>query len=223
VFDVNSRSDPRIAVLISGGGRTLKNLIELRAFGQLQAEIGLVISSHAQAAGLEFARRADIPTLVVDHKQFDVQEASRRIFSAIESSGAQWVVLGGFIRRLVIEPRWSNRVVNIHPALVPAFAGQGFFGQKVHEAVLAYGCKISGCTVHFVDNQYDHGPIIAQQSVPVMDDDTPKTLGERVFAMECQLYPRVIHALVSGAIRVSDRRVSIDWDDDMSSLSEQSS
>lgn len=217
---MNSRSDSRIAVLISGGGRTLKNLIEQRACGQLQAEIGLIISSHAQAAGLEFARRADIPSLVIDHKKFDVEEASRRIFSAVESSGAQWVILGGFIRRLVIEPRWSDRVINIHPALVPAFAGRGFYGHKVHEAVLAYGCKISGCTVHFVDNQYDHGPIIAQQSVPVMNDDTPQTLGERVFAAECQLYPRVINALVNGSIRVNDRRVSIDWDDDLSVLSD---
>jgi phosphoribosylglycinamide formyltransferase-1 len=199
-----------IAVLISGGGRTLQNLIARRAAGELKAQIGLVISSHLQAGGLEYARRAEIPILVVDHKKHSVAEASGRIFSAIESSGARWVVLGGFLRKLIIEPRWSDRIINIHPSLVPAVAGRGYYGSRVHQAVLDYGCKVSGCTVHFVDNQYDHGPIIEQRAVPVENGDTAESLAERVFAAECELYPQVINALVEGRVRVRDRSVVID-------------
>ncbi|HMP81035.1 MAG TPA: formyltransferase family protein, partial [Pirellulaceae bacterium] len=120
-----------------------------------------------------------------------------------------WVVLGGFLKRLTIPPDFTHRVVNIHPSLIPAFCGQGFYGSKVHRAVLDYGCKLSGCTVHFVDDLYDHGPIIAQVSVPVKHDDTVESLAARVFVQECELYPRVLNQLAKDCIRVEGRHTVI--------------
>jgi phosphoribosylglycinamide formyltransferase-1 len=119
------------------------------------------------------------------------------------------VVMGGFLKHLLIPTDFSGRVMNIHPSLIPAFCGQGFFGRRVHEAVLEYGARISGCTVHFVDDEYDHGPIIMQRAVPVLDDDSPASLAARVFAHECEAYPEAIQLFAEGRIRVEDRRVSI--------------
>ena len=104
---------------------------------------------------------------------------------------------------------FENRIVNIHPSLIPSFCGKGNYGSRVHQAVLDYGCKITGCTVHFVDEEYDHGPIIAQRSVPVVDGDDAKTLAARVFAAECELYPAVIDQIASGKVSVADRTVSV--------------
>ncbi len=199
-----------LVVLISGGGTTLKNLLERKAAGRLDAEISLVISSHPDARGLEIARAAGLPIQVIDRRKFaDDQTYGEAIFSACRSSGAAWVVMGGFLTFVPIPPDFENRVLNIHPALIPAFCGKGFYGHRVHEAVLEYGAKISGCTIHFVDNQYDHGPIILQKIVPVLDDDTPETLAKRVFVAECEAYPEALRLLAAGKIRVEGRRVSL--------------
>lgn len=206
----SATSNRAVAVLISGGGTTLKNLIDQRKQGLLHVDIATVISSNPTAAGLEFARAAGIPTTVVDHRQCDAHEFSRRIFEAIKSSGANWAVLGGFLRRLKLDPQWLERVINIHPSLIPAFSGRGFYGQRVHQAVVDYGCKITGCTVHFVDDHYDHGPIIAQMPVEVRVEDSAATLAARVFAAECRLYPAAINALAAGSIRIQDRTVIVD-------------
>ena len=117
--------------------------------------------------------------------------------------------MGGFLKRVTIPEDFANRVVNIHPALVPAFCGEGFYGHRVHEAVLEYGAKLSGCTVHFADNQYDHGPVILQRAVPVLDDDTPETLAARVFEAECEAYPEAIRLIAAGRVAVEGRRVRI--------------
>jgi len=117
--------------------------------------------------------------------------------------------MGGFLKRLTIPEDFLNRVTNIHPALLPAFGGEGFYGRRVHEAVLEYGVKITGCTVHFADNQYDHGPIILQKAVPVLDDDTPETLAARVFQAECEAYPEALQLIAEGRLRVEGRRVRI--------------
>jgi phosphoribosylglycinamide formyltransferase-1 len=117
--------------------------------------------------------------------------------------------MGGFLKRLSIPADFANRVTNIHPALVPSFCGEGFYGHRVHEAVLAFGAKLSGCTVHFADNQYDHGPVILQRAVAVLDDDTPDTLAARVFEAECEAYPEAIQWIADGRVRVEDRRVRI--------------
>jgi phosphoribosylglycinamide formyltransferase-1 len=200
----------RITVLISGGGTTLKNLIEKKQSGLLQAEIGLVISNNPDAAGLQFARDAGIETALVNHREFDsVGEFSQTIFEHCRTAKTDLVVMGGFLRRVAIPEDFVNRVINIHPSLIPAFCGQGQYGKRVHTAVIEYGCKLSGCTVHFVDDHYDHGPIIAQVPVTVVSDDTPETLAARIFEMECKIYPEVVNALATGKIIVEDRRVSV--------------
>jgi folate-dependent phosphoribosylglycinamide formyltransferase PurN len=119
--------------------------------------------------------------------------------------------MAGFLKHVPIPPDFENRVTNIHPALIPAFCGHGFYGRRVHEAVLQYGAKISGCTVHFVDNDYDHGPIILQRTVPVRGDDTPESLAARVFEQECIAYPEAINLIAAGRLRVEGRLVSGEW------------
>jgi phosphoribosylglycinamide formyltransferase 1 len=200
----------RIAVLISGGGTTLRNLIEKIKAGRLPVEIALVVSSSPTAGGLEFAAQADIPSAVVERKALASQDDfSRAIFDRCRRAKADLVVMGGFLKRVTIPDDFAQRVVNIHPALVPAFCGEGFYGHRVHEAVLEYGAKLSGCTVHFADNQYDHGPVILQRAVPVVDDDTPETLAARVFAAECEAYPEAIRLIAAGRVSVEGRRVRI--------------
>lgn len=200
----------KIAVLISGGGTTLKNLIQCRADGRLAVEIAQVISSNPAAGGLAFASADNIPSTVVNHREFeDDPSFSDAIFDSVRGAGADLVVMGGFLRRLTIPNDFENRVINIHPSLIPSFCGHGFYGARVHRGVIDYGCKISGCTVHFVDDQYDHGPIIDQATVPVLDDDTAESLASRVFETECQLYPTVINAIAAGNVLVNERRVSI--------------
>jgi formyltetrahydrofolate-dependent phosphoribosylglycinamide formyltransferase len=200
----------RIAVLISGGGTTLLNLLEKVAAGRLPVEIALVISSSPTARGLQFAADAGIPSKVVSRGCFANQdEFSRAVFDPCRQAGVDLVVLGGFLKRLTIPEDFANRVVNIHPALVPAFCGDGFYGHHVHEAVLKYGAKLSGCTVHFADNQYDHGPVIVQRAVPVCDDDTPETLAARVFEAECEAYPEALRLIAAGRVTVEGRCVRI--------------
>jgi phosphoribosylglycinamide formyltransferase-1 len=188
----------RIAVLISGGGTTLRNLIEKIEAGQLAAEICLVISSSPNAAGLRFAEAAEIPTLVVEKKKSLSAEAfSEAIFAPCREANVDYVVMGGFLKHVLIPPDFQNRVLNIHPALLPAFGGKGMYGLNVHAAVLAAGAKFSGCTVHFVDNEYDHGPVVLQRQVAVRPDDTPESLQARVFATECEAYPAALGLLAS--------------------------
>jgi formyltetrahydrofolate-dependent phosphoribosylglycinamide formyltransferase len=201
----------RIAVLISGGGTTLWNFIERIRDGRLRrVEIAVVISSSPDSRGLEFARQAAIPTAVVQRAGFPSQEEfSQAVFDRCRQAAVDLVVMGGFLKRLTIPQAFTNRVTNIHPALIPAFCGAGFYGHRVHEAVLEYGAKLSGCTVHFADNQYDHGPVILQRAVPVLEDDTPDTLAARVFQAECEAYPEAIQAIADGRVRVEGRRVRI--------------
>jgi phosphoribosylglycinamide formyltransferase-1 len=188
-----------IAVLISGGGTTLRNLIEKIQAGELPVEIRLVVSSSSGARGLEFAAAAGIPMLVVEKKAAasDV-EFSEEVFGPCREAKVDYVVMGGFLKHVLIPPDFQNRVLNIHPALLPAFGGKGMYGLRVHEAVLAAGEKTSGCTVHFVDNEYDHGPIILQQQIEVRAGDTPESLQARVFAAECEAYPMALRQLASG-------------------------
>jgi phosphoribosylglycinamide formyltransferase-1 len=185
-----------IAVLISGAGTTLRNLIERIQEGTLPVEIRLVISSNPQAGGLRFADEAGIPTLVVEKKKSLTPDAfSEAVFGPCRAAGVQYVVMGGFLKHVPIPPDFENRVLNIHPALLPAFGGKGMYGLSVHEAVLASGEKVSGCTVHFVDNEYDHGPILLQRQVEVREGDAPETLRARVFAAECEAYPEALMLL----------------------------
>lgn len=201
----------RIAVLISGGGTTLRNFIERIAAGRLPVEIALVVSSSPTARGLQFAADAGIPDAVIERKAFGSQDDfSRAIFERCRQAKVDLVVMAGFLKRVTIPDDFANRVVNIHPALVPSFCGEGFYGHRVHEAVLEYGAKLSGCTVHFADNEYDHGPVILQRAVPVLDDDTPDTLAARVFEAECEAYPEALRLLATGRVTLDGRRVRIE-------------
>jgi len=200
----------RLAVLISGGGTTLRNLLEKIAAGRLWAEVALVVSSSPVARGRQYAEEAHIPYEVFETKAFASPEAySAAIFARCRAADVDLVVLGGFLKRLVIPADFANRVTNIHPGLIPAFCGHGFYGHHVHQAVLDYGAKISGCTVHFADNQYDHGPVILQRAVPVLDDDTADTLAARVFEAECEAYPEALQLIAEGRIAVEGRRVRV--------------
>jgi phosphoribosylglycinamide formyltransferase-1 len=197
-----SSSSLPIVVLISGGGTTLRNLIEKIAARELPVEIRLVISSNPEAAGLQYAMQARIPTRVVEKKTSPSdEEFSRAIFEPCREAGVRYVVMGGFLKHVLIPPDFDRRVVNIHPALLPAFGGKGMYGLRVHQAVLDAGMKTTGCTVHFVDDQYDHGPIILQRSVEVRPGDTPETLQARVFAAECEAYPEALTLLATGRAR----------------------
>jgi phosphoribosylglycinamide formyltransferase-1 len=197
-----------IAVLISGGGTTLLNLIQRIQDGSLNVDIKLVISSSAKAGGLRYADEASIPTAVVRQKDYPAPEAFRdAVFDPCREAGAELVVMGGYLKLVLVPEDFQNRVINIHPALIPSFCGKGFYGTRVHQAVLDYGAKVSGCTIHFVDNQYDHGPIISQHTVPVLDDDTPESLAKRVFQQECEAYPQAIRLYAEGCLSVENRRV----------------
>ena len=199
-----------ISVLISGGGTTLRNLIARRSAGELPVEIRLVLSSNPDSRGLVYAAEAGIPTCVVERAKCATPEAFRdAVFGPCREAGARVVVMGGFLKHVPIPPDFENRVVNIHPALIPAFCGRGMYGHRVHQAVLDYGAKISGCTVHFVDQVYDHGPIILQRVVPVLDDDTADTLAKRVFAAECEALPEALRLIAAGRVTVEGRRVRI--------------
>jgi phosphoribosylglycinamide formyltransferase 1 len=198
----------RLVVLISGGGTTLRNLLDHIDGGDLSAEVRLVISSSPAAGGLAFARERSVATTVIERQSCpSAEEFSQAVFGACRAVSPDFVVMGGFLKHVLIPADFENRVLNIHPALIPAFCGQGMYGRHVHEAVLNYGAKVSGCTVHFVDNQYDHGPIILQRAVPVEAADTPDTLAARVFAAECGAYPEALRLLASGGVEVIGRRI----------------
>lgn len=197
-----------VAVLLSGSGRSLQNLIDRINTGRLDARISLVVSSRADAYGLERARAARIPTALVESRKFrNFIKMSDAITLELDRHPVDLIVLAGFMCFYRIPDRFIGRTMNIHPALIPAFSGKGFYGHFVHEAVLRAGCKITGCTVHFVDNEYDHGPIILQRCVPVQDADTPDTLAARVFEQECETYPEAIQLFAEDRLRIEGSRV----------------
>ena len=200
----------RLGVLISGGGTTLMNIIEYIKKGRLNAEIGVVISSLSTVSGVEKAKAAGLKVEVVRRKDYhDIDNFSRQIEEILAGADVELVVQGGWLCLWNIPQRYKNRVMNIHPALLPSFGGQGMWGHHVHEAVLKRGCKISGCTVHFCTNEYDQGPIIVQRNCPVLEGDSAETLAARVFEQECIAYPQAIQLFAEGKIVVQDGRVTI--------------
>ena len=165
----------RLGALISGGGRTLMNILDYIKAGKLSAEVVIVIASR-ECKGAELARQAGLNVHVVPYKQMpNVETYSNRIVELLDAAKVDLVVQAGFLSYWKLPERYLGRVMNIHPALLPSFGGKGMYGLRVHQAVLAAGCKVSGCTVHFVDNEYDHGKIIVQKCVPVLPDDSPET------------------------------------------------
>ncbi len=206
----DSRDRLPIAVLISGGGTTLRNLLQHIAERGLPVDVKLVISSSAQAKGLQYAADAGIAARVIRRSDHESDQTfSTSVFQDCRQQKVQLVVMGGFLKFLPIPADFENRVVNIHPGLIPAFCGKGYYGLRVHQAVLDYGAKVSGCTVHFVDNEYDHGPIILQSVADVREDDTAESLQQRVFELECEALPKAIRLIAEGRVRVEDRHVRI--------------
>ena len=199
----------RLGVLLSGGGRTLENVLQRIGDGSLPAEVGVVIASR-DCRGVRIGQGAGVDTHIVPRKELpDVGDYSRRIAALLDAASADLVVQAGFLSLWTIPPRYEGRVMNIHPALLPSFGGHGMYGHHVHEAVLKAGCKVSGCTVHFVTNEYDRGPVIIQRCVPVREGDTPDSLAARVFEQECTAYPEAIRLFAEGRLRIEGNVVRV--------------
>ncbi len=187
----------RAAVLLSGGGRTLQNLLECLAAGDLDLDIPGVVSSRASAGGLAIAAEAGIPSAVFRRQDYpDVVGHNRALNAWLEPRSPQIIILAGYLCFYQRPVGFDGPVVNIHPALLPRYGGKGYYGDRVHKAVLEAGDTVTGCTVHLVDDQYDHGVILGQKSVPVVPGDDVQSLAARVFAAECKLYPHVLRKII---------------------------
>ena len=201
----------RLAVLISGGGTTLVNFLQKIELGELNAEIPLVIANKTDCGGIQKAEAAGLRCDVVLRSEFSsTDDFSKDIFDRCRDANVDLVTLAGFLSFISIPDDFESRVMNIHPSLIPAFSGSGFYGHHVHEAVVERGVKISGCTVHFADNEYDHGPVILQKSVDIIASDTSDDVAAKVFKQECKAYPEAIRLFAAGKLRIEGRRVFID-------------
>ena len=199
-----------LAILISGSGTTLQNLIDKINAKTLNANIQIVISSAPDTYGVKRAEQNNIPVTIVQRKGFNNSEIfSNTIINEIEKYSVDLIILAGFLHLFKIPDKYTGKAMNIHPGLIPSFCGKGYYGHHVHEAVIESGVKVSGCTVHFVDNEYDCGPIIIQRVVQVHEDDSPETLAQRVFKEECIAYPEAINLFAEGRLKIEERKVRI--------------
>lgn len=202
----------RLAVLASGFGSDLQSIIDAIKKKKIKAEIRIVISNNSDAYALERARKNKINAVHLSHKQFATpEEFDAALISALKQEQVGLVCLAGYMKRLspTVIRAFKNRIINIHPALLPGFGGEGMYGMHVHEAVIKSGAKITGVSVHFVDELYDHGAIIYQKAVPVGDEDTPESLQKRVLKIEHKVYPHVVELFAEGKIEVRDGKVYI--------------
>jgi phosphoribosylglycinamide formyltransferase-1 len=200
----------RLGVLLSGAGTSLENLFERIDAGEVPARVEVVVGSKRKAFGLERARRRGVAAIAVPRKQYpELKEFNDAIHAALDPYDVDLIVMLGFLSPFELRGKYEGRTINVHPALIPAFSGTGHYGHRVHEAALEAGVKWSGATVHFADSQYDHGPIILQEPVPVLEDDTPETLAARVQAAERSIVPRAIRLFAEGRLVIEGRRVRI--------------
>lgn len=198
----------RLVVMISGGGRTLMNLVDRIEAGTLHAVIERVIASRRDAPGVEHARQRGLDVRVAERFGFpDESLMHDQIDAWIDEIDPGLICLAGYLRKIRMRPELEGRVINIHPALLPDFGGEGMYGLRVHQAVIEAGRTQTGCTVHFVDEQYDHGPIILQRRCPVHPDDDADTLAARVFEQECEAYPEAINRIARDEVRWQAGRV----------------
>lgn len=198
-----------LGVLISGGGTTLLNFADCIANGELNAVIPIVISSQAGCKGVQRATNAGFECTVASRREFDsVETYSHEVFRQLRQHKVDLVLMAGFLNLLRIPDDFHLKVLNIHPSLIPAFCGKGMYGHHVHEAVVDRGSKISGCTVHFADNEYDHGPIIVQRAVEIPDSADADDVAGLVFEQEKIAYPEAVRRVTSGNLAVDGRRTS---------------
>ena len=201
----------KIGVLASGGGTNLQAIIDACERGEIKGEVAVVISDKSDAFALERARKKNIPAVHIPPKGLKREEHEKLVDEALAKYGADLVVLAGYMRILTpwLIQKYSGRMMNVHPALLPSFGGEGMYGEHVHEAVLKYGCKVSGCTVHFVSTEVDGGPIILQESVPVLENDTPTTLANRIHPVEHRLYAKAVALYAARKLKIEGRIVRI--------------
>lgn len=200
----------RIGVLLSGEGTGLENLLDRIDAGEVPGRVVVVVSSREKAGGLARAERRGVPAVAVPRKgQPDVSAFNDRVHEVLERYGADFVACLGFLSPFELRGRYEGRALNVHPALVPAFSGRGWYGRRVHEGVLAKGVKVTGATVHLMDEEYDHGPIVLQEAVRVREDDTPESLAERVQEVERRLVPEAIRLYAEGRLRIEEGRVRV--------------
>lgn len=200
----------RIAFFASGNGSTFQTLVESIKLEKLPAVPALLLCTNRKAFALERARHLEVPAELVSRKDFlSTTEHAAALLDVLKKYECDFIFLCGYME--LVPPQvvaaFRHRILNIHPALLPAFGGKGMYGHHVHEAVIAYGAKISGATVHFVDEEYDHGPVIAQQAVVVKADDSPESLAHRVQTIEKSLYVGALRAIVSGRYQIVGRKV----------------
>jgi phosphoribosylglycinamide formyltransferase-1 len=200
----------KIGVLISGGGTNLQSVIDKINSGYLNCKIEIVISDNEKAYGIERSRESGIDAIALSKKEYGAS-LSDEILRIVEEKNIDLIVTAGFLSILKGEllKKYKNRIINIHPSLIPSFCGKGMYGLNVHKAAINYGVKVSGCTVHFVDEGTDTGPIITQKSVPVLSDDTAEVLQKRVLQKEHEALPEAIKLISEGKILVNDRRVIV--------------
>lgn len=202
----------RIAVFASGGGSNFQSMLDAVAQGNLSARVVLCLSNTAKAGALVRAERHDVATVVLNPNDFESEAIyADALTEVLDRHAVNFIALAGYLRKVpskVVEA-YRGRMLNIHPALLPAFGGHGLYGRRVHEAVLAYGARWTGATVHLVDEEYDTGPIVLQEPVPVMPDDTPETLAARVLRVEHRLYPQALRLFAEGRVTVDGRIVRI--------------
>ena len=202
----------RLAVLVSGGGSNLQALIDNIEAGRIDARIALVIASKPGVFALERAKKAGIPTQVIRRGEYATQDAfDDALLAALREAAIEGVVLAGYLSILSarVVRAYERAILNIHPALIPSFCGKGYYGGRVHSAVLAYGAKVSGATVHFVDEGADTGPIILQDTVRVEEDDTPETLAARVLEVEHRILPQAVGLFCEDRLELDGRKVRI--------------
>jgi len=203
----------RIAILVSGHGRgsNMAAIIDACQRGEIDGWVVLVIGTRREAPALQRASEKGVPTRVISPRNLSEEEYAQRLLHALGEAKADLVCLAGYMRLLPtpVVQAYAGRVMNIHPALLPLFGGKGMYGEHVHRAVLDSGMKVSGCTVHFVDEHYDTGPIIVQRCVPVEEEDTWETLAARVLVQEHQAYVQAVKLFAQGRLRIEGRRVRI--------------
>jgi len=208
---VTSMRRIRIGVLASGGGTNLQAIIDACERGEIDGDVVVVVSNLPEAPALERARNHRIAAFAFPHKGMTREQHEQEIIDCLEQYKVDLVCLAGYLRMMtpLIIRKYAGRMMNTHPALLPSFGGSGMHGLNVHQAVIAYGCKVSGCTIHFVTEEVDGGQIILQKSVPVLEDDTPETLQERVLKEEHKLFPRAIELFARGKLKIEGRRCRV--------------